>query len=72
MNECKLKLDGLTNQAKENETINKNKNEEILSYKSKNRQLKKEKKNYEIEIESLKEKIQSYLNNFFDLYHSKT
>ena len=68
----KSKLEELTNQVKENESIIKNKNKEIKSYISENRQLKEKKTNWDIEIESLKENIQSYLNKFFDLYYSKT
>ena len=43
-----------------------------MSYISKISQLEEEKKNCEVEIESLKEKIQSQLNKFFDFYRLKT
>ena len=65
-------LDKLTNQVNEFAIIVEKKNEEILSYISKNRQIEEEKKNCEVEIESLKEKIQSHLNKIFDFYRLKT
>ena len=65
-------LDKLTNQVNEFAIIVEKKNEEILSYISKNRQIEEEKKNFEVEIESLKEKIQSNLSKFFDFYRLKT
>ena len=64
------KLDSLTNQENENTIIIENKNEETLTYISKNRQ--QVKKSCEVEIESLKESIIPDLSKFFDLYHLKT
>ena len=44
----KSKLEELTNQVKENESIIKNKNKEIKSYISENRQLKEKKTNWDV------------------------
>ena len=51
----------------ENSTIIKKKNEETLSYISKNRKLEEEKKYCESEIKSLKESFQPCLKSFYDL-----
>ena len=63
--ECRSKLDNLTNQVKEYTKIIENKNEEIQANTSKIIKLEKE-------SEKLKEVIQSYLECFLDVYHLKT
>ena len=65
-------LDRLTNQVNEYATIIQKKNEEILSYITRNSQLEEEKKKCEVEFELLKESIKPDLSKFFDLYHLKT
>ena len=56
----------------ENSTIIKKKNEETLSYISKNKKLEEEKKYCESEIKSLKESFQPCLKSFYDLNHLET
>ena len=68
----KSELDKLNNQVNQYVTIIENKNEKILFYISKNKQIEEEKKKCEVELKLLKESIKPDLSKFLDLYHFKT
>ena len=66
------KLDSLSSLVKKNATISKKINHTTLSFISKDRQLEKERKKCEVEIESLNENIQSHFRKFLAFFSLKT